>query len=115
MNFNNNIVGTGPIGFWNISQMIGAKVRVQSTSVRSGLFGYTNDVYRIKDINFYIGDTGRLRTAVTLDGLDRTFGWGDLEVLELVSFGIWQRAICGTFCCGSSICGYETKEYEGSI
>lgn len=108
MNFNNNIIGTDPIGLWKLGQIIGAKAKIVSLSVRSGLFGYPSEEYTIEDINFYIDTTGRLKTAIKLEGLDRTFGWKDLEVTEIKNYGIWQKAICGEFCCGSAICGYET-------
>lgn len=76
---------TSPAGVWGYDDLIGATVRVKSSSVSSGLFSVdSSSEYRIKSISFGLDiDTGKLVTIIRLDGLDGEYVWKDLELLKL--------------------------------
>lgn len=76
---------TSPAGVWGYDDLIGATVRVKSSSVSSGLFSVdSSSEYRIKSISFRLDiDTGKLVTIIGLDGLDGEYVWKDLELLRL--------------------------------
>ena len=76
---------TSPAGVWGYDDMIGAIVRVKSSSVSSGLFSVdSSSEYRIKSVRFRLDiDTGKLVTMIGLDGLDGEYVWKDLELLRL--------------------------------
>lgn len=76
---------TSPAGVWGYEDLIGATVRVKSSSVSSGLFSVdSSSEYRIKSIRFRLDiDTGKLVTIIGLDGLDGEYVWKDLELLRL--------------------------------
>ena len=63
---------TSPAGVWGYDDLIGAIVRVKSSSVSSGLFSVdSSSEYRIKSVRFRLDiDTGKLVTIIGLDGLD---------------------------------------------
>ena len=70
---------------WGYDDLIGATVRVKSSSVSSGLFSVdSSSEYRIKSVHFRLDiDTGKLVTIIRLDGLDGEYVWKDLELLKL--------------------------------
>lgn len=76
---------TSPAGVWGYDDLIGAIVRVKSSSVSSGLFSVdSSSEYRIKSVRFRLDiDTGKLVTIIGLDGLDGEYVWKDLELLRL--------------------------------
>ena len=76
---------TSPAGVWGYDDLIGAIVRVKSSSVSSGLFSVdSSSEYRVKSIRFRLDiDTGKLVTIIGLDGLDGEYVWKDLELLKL--------------------------------
>ena len=76
---------TSPAGVWGYDDLIGAIVRVKSSSVSSGLFSVdSSSEYRIKSVRFRLDmDTGKLVTIIGLDGLDDEYVWKDLELLRL--------------------------------
>jgi len=76
---------TSPAGVWGYNDLIGAIVRVKSSSVSSGLFSVdSSSEYRIKSVRFRLDiDTGKLVTIIGLDGLDGEYVWKDLELLRL--------------------------------
>lgn len=76
---------TSPAGVWCYDDLIGATVRVKSSSVSSGLFSVdSSSEYRIKSVHFRLDiDTGKLVTIIGLDGLDGEYVWKDLELLRL--------------------------------
>ena len=76
---------TSPVGTWEPSQLIGAKVKVKSMSLRSSLFGFDSDsIYVITDIGFRMSKLGKAYGVVYLDGFGtKEFVWKDLEILSL--------------------------------
>lgn len=76
---------TSPAGVWGYDDLIGAIVRVKSSSIGSGLFSVdSSSEYRIKSVRFRLDiDTGKLVTIIGLDGLDGEYVWKDLELLRL--------------------------------
>ena len=76
---------TSPAGVWGYDDLIGAIVRVKSSSISSGLFSVdSSSEYRIKSVRFRLDiDTGKLVTIIGLDGLDGEYVWKDLELLRL--------------------------------
>lgn len=76
---------TSPAGVWGYDDLIGAIVKVKSSSVSSGLFSVdSSSEYRIKSVRFRLDiDTGKLVTIIGLDGLDGEYVWKDLELLRL--------------------------------
>lgn len=76
---------TSPAGVWGYDDLIGAIVRVKSSSVSSGLFSVdSSSEYWIKSVRFRLDiDTGKLVTIIGLDGLDGEYVWKDLELLRL--------------------------------
>lgn len=76
---------TSPAGVWGYEDLIGAIVRVKSSSVSSGLFSVdSSSEYRIKSVRFRLDiDTGKLVTIIGLDGLGGEYVWKDLELLRL--------------------------------
>lgn len=76
---------TSPAGVWGYDDLIGATVRVKSSSVSSGLFSVdSSSEYKVKSISFRLDiDTGKLVTIIGLDGLDGEYVWKDLELLRL--------------------------------
>ena len=76
---------TSPAGVWGYDDLIGATVRVKSSSISSGLFSVdSSSEYLIKSIRFRLDiDTGKLVTIIGLDGLDGEYVWKDLELLRL--------------------------------
>lgn len=77
---------TSPAGVWGYDDLIGAIVRVKSSSISSGLFSVdSSSEYRIKSVRFRLDiDTGKLVTIIGLDGLDgEEYVWKDLELLRL--------------------------------
>lgn len=76
---------TSPAGVWGYDDLIGAIVRVKSSSVSSGLFSVdSSSEYRIKSVRFRLDiDTGKLVTIIGLDGLEGEYVWKDLELLRL--------------------------------
>jgi len=76
---------TSPAGVWGYDDLIGAIVRVKSSSVSSGLFSVdSSSEYKIKSVRFRLDiDTGKLVTIIGLDGLDGEYVWKDLELLRL--------------------------------
>lgn len=101
-----NIAIQSPAGCWNYYQLIGAKVRVSSLSVASGLFSIDGDsIYTIKDIKFRMSRPGKAQASIYLNEIsDRIFTWKDLEILSL-GFGYNGYAIAGCAVCGEMICG----------
>lgn len=76
---------TSPAGVWGYEDLIGATVRVKSSSISSGLFSVdSSSEHRIKSVRFRLDiDTGKLVTIIGLDGLDGEYVWKDLELLRL--------------------------------
>lgn len=101
---------TSPAGLWTPRHLVGAVVRIKSTSVSSGLFGYDSEsLYKIADIGFRISKTGKSFAVIRLEGItDREFTWKDLEILSITT-NIYQRAVCGQFCVSNSLCGYRVS------
>ncbi len=99
---------TSPEGTWVPRNLVGATVKIKSAAVSSGLFAYDSEsIYTITDIGFRISRLGKAFVVVTLDGFPgREFVWKDLEILS-VRTNIYQKAICGEFCCSSSLCGFR--------
>jgi len=105
---------TSPAGLWEYPQLIGASVKIASKSVSSGFFAVdSEDIYTIKEIGFRISKYGKSYTVVTLNELPgKEFAWKDLEIIGL-PFCIYCPAICGGFCCGGAICGYNIGNIPG--
>lgn len=76
---------TSPAGVWGYNDLIGAIVRVKSSSISGGLFSVdSSSEYRVKSVRFRLDiDTGKLVTIIGLDGLDGEYVWKDLELLRL--------------------------------
>lgn len=97
-----------PAGLWTPMQLIGATVKIKSTSVASGLFSFdAEDLYNIESIGLRMNARGKAYSVVTLKGVSGEFLWKDLEVTGLTYF-LYATALCGNFCCGMSLCGYDT-------
>ncbi len=99
---------TSPMGTWQPDQLIGAKVRVKSMSLRSSLFGFDSEsIYTITGVGFRMSALGKAYGVVYLDGFGtKEFVWKDLEILSLDTT-LYKKAICGQFCCGGSLCGWQ--------
>ena len=106
---NRKIPVSAPAGVWDYSQLIGATVKINSLSVKSGLFGYDSDeLHVIEDIGLRINRQGKTITSIKLSGIDREFTWKDLEIIG-VQYWLWNPAVAGIPCCGGCICGYKTE------
>lgn len=110
MNLRNRIIPvTSPYGVWDYAQLIGATVRIKSVSVSSGLFGFDSDQeHTIEDIGIRLNRFGKAYTSIKLKGIEKEFVWKDLEITK-VQYWLWNPAICGIPCCGTSICGYKSE------
>lgn len=109
-----NIAVTSPTGCWNLYQLVGAKVRVSSLSVASGLFSFdSNSLYQIQDIKFRIAkDTGKAQASIYLIGIPgRVFGWKDIEIVSL-GFGYSGYAVAGCFVAGEMWAGLNLPSEE---
>lgn len=96
-----------PAGLWTPMQLIGASVKIKSTSIASGLFSYDADsVYTIESIGLRMNHQGKAYSVVKLNEISGEFSWKDLEVTGL-SFYFYPKAICGEFCSGMTKCGYS--------
>lgn len=102
----------GPSGNWDYYQLIGSKVRISSLPV-SNFFGCINsvtDLYTISNIYFRISLDGKAITIVELEEYPgKFFTWKDLEVIE-INTATLLKPICGTFCCGQALCGYQVSQ-----
>lgn len=95
-----------PAGLWTPLQLIGASVKIKSTSVSSGLFCFdAESIYVIDSIGFRMDRQGKAYSVVKLEGVSGEFSWKDLEIIGL-SFFLWAKPICGKFCSGMAKCGY---------
>jgi len=108
LKLNRFISMTSPVGTWEPSQLIGARVKIKSMSLRSSLFGFDSDsIYVISDIGFRMSKLGKAYGIVYLDGFGtKEFVWKDLEILSLDTT-LYKKAICGQFCCGGSLVGWQ--------
>ena len=100
-----------PSGNWDYEKLIGAKVSVKSLPV-SNFFGCFDGSGNktIKDIYFRISIDGKAMTIIELEEYpDKIFTWRDLEIIELSNNHKYD-AVCGTFLCGQSICGYNVDK-----
>lgn len=98
----------GPSGIWEYSQLIGAKVRVNSMPISNffGCFSGVNDLLTIKDIYFRISLDGKTITVIELvEYPGKIFTWKDLEIVELHIVSKF-KATCGTFLCDQTLCGH---------
>ena len=113
MNLRSNaILVTSPSGSWKFPQLIGASVRIRSRSIGKGFFGFDSEqVFSIKDIKFRMSQLGKSITVVSLNEIDGEFVWKDLEIVSL-RMPVYGKAICGTFCCGESLCGFDVMNDE---
>jgi hypothetical protein len=75
-----------PAGIWSYDNLIGAKVRIVSTTIGNfNQFSAIEDDYTIKDIYFRVSVDGKTITLVELEGLeDQYFTFKDLEILSIV-------------------------------
>ena len=114
LKLNRYISLTSPVGTWEPGQLIGAKVKVKSMSLRSSLFGFDADsVYVISDIGFRVSKLGKAYGVVHLEGFGtKEFVWKDLEILSLDTT-LHKKAICGQFCCGGALCGWQITPSSG--
>lgn len=102
---NRRIAITDPGGVWNQDDLIGASVHIKSLAV-SGFFAFDDTAtYIIEDIRFRVNSYGKCVASIYLEGIKRPFAWKDLEIVGL-DLAIYPDAICGTFCCGGTLCGY---------
>lgn len=73
-----------PDGIWDLSNMIGAKVKIASIS---GYFNYNvqdfSKTYTVVDIKFRVSLDGKAITLVYLDGITGTFTLKDLEFITV--------------------------------
>lgn len=107
-----NLRVVGPCGNWNYYQLIGAKVRISSLPISNFFkcFSSNTDYFTIKDIYFRISLDGKTITIIELEEYpDKFFTWKDLEIIEINTSTI-SKPICGTFCCGQAICGYDVSK-----
>lgn len=113
MNLRSNTISiTSPSGSWKFSQLIGAIVKIKSRSIGKGFFGFDSEqIFTIKDIKFRMSQLGKSIAVILLNETDGEFVWKDLEIVSL-RMPIYGRAICGTFCCGESLCGFDVMNEE---
>lgn len=97
---------TDPAGVWDYRNLVGAEVRISSSSVSNlnNIFAFDNTtIHTIEDIYFRVTTDGKTITIIRLKDMpDCIFTWKDLEVLNL---SMPSNAICGMGCCGNIICG----------
>lgn len=113
MNLRSNTISiTSPSGSWKFAQLIGAIVKIKSRSIGKGFFGFDSEqIFTIKDIKFRMSQLGKSIAVILLNEVDGEFVWKDLEIISL-RMPIYGRAICGTFCCGESLCGFDVMNEE---
>ena len=113
MNLRSNTISiTSPSGSWKFAQLIGALVKIKSRSIGKGFFGFDSEqIFTIKDIKFRMSQLGKSIAVILLNETDGEFVWKDLEIVNL-RMPIYGRAICGTFCCGESLCGFDVINEE---
>lgn len=113
MNLRSNTISiTSPSGSWKFAQLIGALVKIKSRSIGKGFFGFDSEqIFTIKDIKFRMSQLGKSMAVILLNEIDGEFVWKDLEIISL-RMPIYGRAICGTFCCGESLCGFDVINEE---
>lgn len=105
---------TSPAGICGYSDLIGASVKISSTSVGSSVFGYPSDeYYKIEDIKFRLNQNGKCITSIHLEGIDEPFEWKDLEITGL-DMTVYCDAICNEVCAGVTLCGWGDDEEDGS-
>ena len=97
---------TDPAGIWDYNNLIGATVRICSSSVSNfnNIFSHdSSTLHTISDVYFRVSTDGKAITIIKLSDLpEGIFTWKDLEVLNLKTPG---EAVCGFGCCGNIICG----------
>lgn len=100
-----------PSGSWNYEQLIGAKVKVVSTSVNNMFRCFdSSNTLTIKEILFRISTDGKVIPVVILSEIpDKAFIWKDLVVLE-VRNEFKYDAICGGFSSGQCVVGYNVDK-----
>ena len=76
----------GPYGYWDMTDLIGAHVRISSIPVSNFAKRIdANQVCTIKEIGFRISNDGKTITIIILDQFpDYFFTWKDLEVIGIV-------------------------------
>lgn len=77
-----------PGGLWPIDRMIGAKVRINSSSVGNFLLGSQTitGIFTIDKVMTRVSMDGKAMTNIYLKEIpDRSFIWRDLEILEIGS------------------------------
>lgn len=101
-----------PAGLWTPIQLIGASVKIKSTSIASGLFCFdAESTYIIDSIGLRVNRQGKAHSVVKLEGLSGEFSWKDVEVTGL-SFYFYAKPICGKFCSGMAKCGYALGDED---
>lgn len=95
-----------PSGSWSYEQLIGAKVRVVSTSVSNMFRSFDcNDISTISKIDFRISTDGKVIPIVILSEYpDKAFTCRDIAVIELCN-DYQYDAVCGKFMSGQSLVG----------
>ena len=99
-----------PAGVWNPSQLVGASVRIKSSSISSGLFNYDyEELHTIEGIGFRVNKIGKAYTIFKLKDVPGEFPLRDIEIVGL-SFYFRPIAECGEPKCGTTLCGWKVDK-----